>query len=237
MRVISICLVLFLSLVPVAMGGTLTAIHGIPGDSVDESLERALPVDVYVNDGLAFSFSFGDTVADVDLPAGEYTVKVCLEGTDTCVLEESATISEEGNYTAVAHLTYTGDAPGIALTFFENDLNDISENDSRLILRHTANAPSVKPDIWRYFDSVRVPGFSNQAVEVESAEGSTELMPNPEELVLDFRGGYTYVGLLAGGDTVFSTGPFKQERGKVYAGYAIGDFFKGSFDVILQVVK
>jgi hypothetical protein len=57
--------------------------HNINGRSL--GLEKALPVDVYINDGYAFTFSFGDSVS-TSLEAGTYSIDVKLAGTDTTVM-------------------------------------------------------------------------------------------------------------------------------------------------------
>lgn len=57
--------------------------HDINGRSL--GLEKALPVDVYVNGGKAFTFEFGDSFS-ADLPAGTYSIDVKLAGTDTTVM-------------------------------------------------------------------------------------------------------------------------------------------------------
>ena len=57
--------------------------HDINGRSL--GLDKALPVDVYVNGGKAFTFEFGDSFS-ADLPAGIYTIDVKLAGTDTTVM-------------------------------------------------------------------------------------------------------------------------------------------------------
>ena len=57
--------------------------HNINGRSIGAAKE--LPVDVYVNGGLAFTFSFGQSVS-TSLPAGEYSIMVKLAGTDTTVM-------------------------------------------------------------------------------------------------------------------------------------------------------
>jgi hypothetical protein len=57
--------------------------HNINGRSL--ALDKALPVDVYLNGGKAFSFSFGETVA-TSLPAGNYFIEVKLAGTDIVVM-------------------------------------------------------------------------------------------------------------------------------------------------------
>lgn len=62
----------------------LLAIHGINGKAL--GLPMALPVDVYVNGGYAFTFEFKDAVGPLMLPAGEYTITVNLAGTETQVM-------------------------------------------------------------------------------------------------------------------------------------------------------
>ena len=57
--------------------------HNINGRSL--GLEKALPVDVYLNGGYAFTFSFGESVS-TSLPAGNYFIEVKLAGTDTTVM-------------------------------------------------------------------------------------------------------------------------------------------------------
>jgi hypothetical protein len=57
--------------------------HNINGRSL--GLEKALPVDVYVNDGYAFTFSFGDSFSAA-LPAGNYKIDVKLAGTNITVM-------------------------------------------------------------------------------------------------------------------------------------------------------
>ena len=57
--------------------------HNINGRSL--GLEKALPVDVYVNGGKAFTFSFGESFS-ASLPAGNYFIEVKLAGTDTTVM-------------------------------------------------------------------------------------------------------------------------------------------------------
>lgn len=61
----------------------LLAAHGINGERL--GLDRALPVDVYVNGAKAFTFEFGDTIK-AELPVGEYEITVNLAGTDTEVM-------------------------------------------------------------------------------------------------------------------------------------------------------
>ena len=66
--------------------------HNINGKSL--GFDKALPVDVYVNGGKAFSFSFGESFL-ASLPAGEYFIEVNL-GLLLCMW----------NRTIVAHLIF-----------------------------------------------------------------------------------------------------------------------------------
>ena len=61
----------------------LSVKHNINGRSL--GLEKALPVDVYVNGNNTFTFSFGDSF-EASLPEGNYTIVVKLAGTGTTVM-------------------------------------------------------------------------------------------------------------------------------------------------------
>lgn len=62
--------------------------HNINGRSL--GLEKALPVDVYVNGGYVFTFSFGESFS-AQLPAGTYAIEVKLAGTGTTVMSLGST--------------------------------------------------------------------------------------------------------------------------------------------------
>jgi hypothetical protein len=61
----------------------LTVKHNINGISL--GLDKELAVDVYVNGGKAFTFSFGETV-ETSLEEGNYFIEVKLAGTDVVVM-------------------------------------------------------------------------------------------------------------------------------------------------------
>ena len=61
--------------------------HRINGRSL--GLSKELPVDVYVNGGLAFTFEFGDVI-ETSLPSGSYSIAVKLAGTDITVMSLDA---------------------------------------------------------------------------------------------------------------------------------------------------
>ena len=226
----------FLTISSLSFGATLTVIHGISGDSI--GLSRALEVDVYVNesyDAPAFTFSFGDSVDNLPLDPGDYTFEVFVAGSDPSssdpVLSLDASLVGDRNYTAIAHLTYTGDsdAPGIALSAFQNETSSINNAppNGRVTVRHTANAPTVELELRRaaFWPFVVMPGFSNI-----DGEG-------PEERVVDLLRGPLFVNLLAGGQKVFGVGPLTVAQGDNVVAYAIGDFFTDSFQIFLQVIE
>jgi hypothetical protein len=57
--------------------------HNINGRSL--GMEKALPVDVYVNGNNTFTFSFGESFS-ASLPADTYTIEVKLADTNTTVM-------------------------------------------------------------------------------------------------------------------------------------------------------
>ncbi len=63
----------------------LTVKHNINGISLGLGLDKELPVDVYVNGGYTFTFTFGETF-EAALPAGNYYIEVKLAGTDITVM-------------------------------------------------------------------------------------------------------------------------------------------------------
>jgi len=79
----------------------LTVVHGIPG--------LPEPVTVTANGGELGTFDFNESLGPLDVPAGEYDVEVLLEGEPVPPLSATVTLEDSINYTAVAHLSETGD--------------------------------------------------------------------------------------------------------------------------------
>ena len=99
----------------------LTVKHRINGNPIANQLgidvDRELPVDVYVNGDMAFSFELGDTIK-TQLEAGTYNVEVKLAGTDVTVLSlYDAEIPEGVSVDITAKRTgkLTADLGGIGL--------------------------------------------------------------------------------------------------------------------------
>jgi hypothetical protein len=72
--------------------------HNINGRSL--GLDKALPVDVYVNGGYVFSFNFGEDFS-AELPAGNYFIEVKLAGTDFIVMSLGPTDIPAGVYVTI----------------------------------------------------------------------------------------------------------------------------------------
>jgi hypothetical protein len=186
--------------------GSLYVIHGIPG----------LPseVDVYANGGYVASFDFNESLGPLDLDAGSYYLEVKLAG--TTVLSANARISNNGNYTAIAHLDEMG---GIKLTMFKN----LAPNNSRatLTVRHTAQAPTVDVGLARDDSGLLViPNFSNG-----DQIGPVVLPPD------SYR-----ASLYAGGAEVFNSGSLDLMAGTSYMVYAIGTF-PDTFQLYVQTIS
>ena len=200
--------------------GKLTVIHGISG------LPEA--VSVYANGGFLFSFDFEDVQGPLSLPAGSYDLEVKL-GTNV-VLSGTANVEDGKNYTVVAHFTNTGSEPGIKLSVFENTTTPICDKQSRLTVRHLANAPAVDAVVSRGATSTRnfvcTPNLA-------SSEGG-----NNQGGALDFKSGTYRAQLYVAGTTTsaFDSGKLKLEDGVSYIAYAIGSL-PDTFTVYIQTIE
>ena len=136
-------LALLLSVAGVTAAGAApakrTVIHGIPG--------LPEPVDVLVNGDFAFSFDFNESEGPIPLPPGTYDFAVQLQG-ETVLSADDVPLEGGRVYTAIAHLTYTGDEPGIKLSLFENQKYFERPGMPRVSVRHTADAPAVDIDLF-----------------------------------------------------------------------------------------
>ncbi|GAA3640385.1 DUF4397 domain-containing protein [Microbacterium awajiense] len=114
---------------------TLSVLHGIPDT----------PVDVYVNGDLTLDdFAPGDLAGPLSLPAGDYEVAItapdAADASSPILGPASLTLDAGVNYTAVAHLSESGEP---TLTPFVNDTSATAAGEGRLTVRHVAAAPAV----------------------------------------------------------------------------------------------
>lgn len=112
----------------------LWVVHAFPGTTVDVVISGA--ADVTLD-----NFAPEDVEPLVDVPAGNYQVEIFSEDGGTSLLGPADVTLEAGtSYTAVAHPNADGD---LTLTPFDNDLSSIAAGESRVVVRHTAQAPAV----------------------------------------------------------------------------------------------
>ncbi len=189
--------------------GTVTVIHGVPG----------LTVDVYVNGELTLEGFEPQTVTDpLDLPAGDYEIEIREAGADPSsdpAIAGSAALAGGMDASIVAHLD-EGGTP--RLSVFVNDTSRISAGESRVIVRHTAAAPSV--DVL--------------------ADGNALLtnLANPDEGQADVPAATYSVAVAATGTTDPVLGPIDltAEEGVAQIVYAWGSLEDGSLDVAVQTI-
>ena len=181
--------------------GTVYVVHGVPDT----------PVDVYVDGQRAIdNFEPGTNQGPVELPAGPHEVALfaadAADGSGTPVLEANADLPAGGNVTLVAHLDASGNPK---ITPFVNDVSSVPAGQARLVVRHTAAAPTV--DVLAGGKPV-IKGLSNgqeKALEVPAgsvsaavaAAGTTDPVIGPADVNLQ-EGTATFVhaiGKLDGG--------------------------------------
>ena len=182
--------------------GTVYVVHGVPDT----------PVDVYVDGKRAIDdFQPGTSQGPVELPAGSHQVALfaadAADGSGTPVLSASADLPAGGNVTLVAHLDASGNPK---ITPFVNDVSSVPAGQARLVVRHTAAAPTV--DVLAGGQPV-IQGLSNgqeKALEVPAgsvsaavaAAGTTDPVIGPADVNLQ-EGTATFVhaiGKLDGGE-------------------------------------
>ena len=119
-----------------ATNAQLSVLHGAPGVTVDVWVNGALTLD---------DFAPGTLAGPLSLAPGTYSVAItsstATSATDAVVIGPvDLPLADGGNYTAVAHLTPTGDPTA---TLFTNDVSKTAAGEGRLTVRHVAAAPAV----------------------------------------------------------------------------------------------
>jgi len=224
--------------------GMLTAyvVHGIDGD--DFGLDPMLPVDVYVS-GLGCAipyFKFGDRVGPLSIPAGSYDITISLadmdnpcDGTDVISLP-GVMLPAGANGTIIAHRTADGSPGagdlldlGVTASLFANDFGFTGRGKARVLVHHTALAPTVDVVVSRDYGSmgapsVMVPGFTNP-----TADGDAVL----SQINAEFRPGGWDVALELDGATVFGPDTLNLKPYTATYIYAVGDFVGGTFQYLV----
>lgn len=112
----------------------LTLVHGIPGTTVDLTVDGTVVIDAFVPGSLANISSFaGQTLQNVTV-TDDATGDVVIGPVASLVVPAS------GSHSIVAHLDASGTP---VLSTFENNTKAATTGEARLTLRHTAEAPAV----------------------------------------------------------------------------------------------
>jgi hypothetical protein len=192
-----------------AESSMVSVVHGIPGQ----------PVDVYVNGKKTLNAFAPATVAGpLSLAAGSYDVALTKPGdpVTSAILENKALAVPGGkNLSLVAHLDAAGKP---ALTAFVNDTSAIKAGMTRLVVRHTAQAPAV---------DVRAGGkpvFAN--------------LTNPNEAKADLPAGTVSADVVLAGTSTVALGPqsLNLSAGTETIVYAIGSADAKSLALVAQTL-
>ncbi len=192
-----------------AQTARLSVIHGIPG--------LPAPVEVAANGNVLFSFDYEDVRGPIEVDAGPLAVEVRLNGTP--VLTANVTLQAGVEYSAIAHLDATGNN---TISLFTDDMSPIGAGNSRVSIRHTAQAPAVDVDI--------------------AQNGATVLtipnLTNPNEAVTDVPAGAYDASLFVAGTTNLAFGPAALDLAAdvSYRVYAVGDVSTTNFALIVQAI-
>lgn len=115
----------------------LWLVHAVPGATVDIVIDGP---------GTAFDQTLPNVAPKavaplVDVDPGDYTVTVFLAGTSTVAIPATTvTLAANTSYSVVAHPNASGTN---VLTRFTNDISSIPAGQTRVVVRHTAEAPAV----------------------------------------------------------------------------------------------
>ena len=191
--------------------GSVYAVHGIPDT----------PVDVYVDGERAIDdFEPGTSGGPLEVPAGSRQVTIfpadAADGSGSPLLSGTADVPAGGNATLVAHLSASGQP---TLTPFVNDVSAVPAGQSRLVVRHTAQAPAV--DVLAGGQPV-VRGITN---------------PNQQALVTD--AGTVSAAVAAAGTTDPVIGPadVNLREGATVFVHAIGSLEKKNLELVTFTVS
>lgn len=192
----------------------VTVIHGIP----------KVPVTVYANGKVLIKdFKFGSVVGPVSLQPGKYALAVRPYGASASthpLLAATVRVVAGENATVVANLTAAGKAK---LSVFANPTSSLAMGMARVIVRHTAQAPSV--DV--YAGPTTKPALISNLANGKSASATVP------------AGTYTIGVYVHGTTTKPAIGPakFTFAAGTTYVIYAIGSATSMPASITVAVQK
>lgn len=187
----------------------LTLVHGIPGVTVDVSVDGTVVIDAFVPGSLANISSFaGQTLTNVTV-SDDATGDVLIGPVASLVVPDS------GSHSIVAHLDAAGTP---VLSTFANNTADTTTGDARLTVRHTAEAPAVDLIVG---DQRPIVGATNgQSAELELPAGQVtgaQLAPTGEAGIAQLA----TLDLAADTNTIV---------------YAVGSVEDDTLDFVVQIV-
>lgn len=192
----------------------VTVIHGIP----------KVPVTVYANGKVLIKdFKFGSVVGPVSLQPGKYALAVRPYGASASthpLLATTVRVVAGENATVVANLTAAGKAK---LSVFANPTSSLAMGMARVIVRHTAQAPSVDVYAGPTTKSALISNLAN-------GKSATASVP---------AGTYTIGVYVHGTTTKPAIGPakFTFAAGTTYVIYAIGSATSMPASITVAVQK
>jgi len=191
----------------------ISIVHGIPG----------VPVDIYVNGSeLLSNFRFKTVLSEYPLPPGVYHFAIRPAGAKASskpILSATEVLTAGENATLVAYLSTTG---ARELKTFVNPTGGIADGNTRVIVRHVADAPAV--DV-----------FVGTATSI--GERVIKALTNPHQAVLLIPHTTLYVRVFATGTTAAPLiGPtsftFKADTTTII--YAVGSLAGKTLTVVSQ---
>jgi hypothetical protein len=200
---------------PNGADGKVTVVHGVPG----------LTVDVYVNGDLTLpSFEPGTVTKPIRLAEGDYEIIIVAEGEDPSnpAISGSVFLPAGANASLVAYLAADGTP---SLKAFVNDLSPIGDDDSRIVVRHVAQAGAVDVRLFEKLDEMPVITVPN--------------LENPNEAQADVPSEDYYATISAPGasDPLFVSDRFEADDEEIVIFYAIGNPMDNSFALLSQEIE
>jgi hypothetical protein len=203
----------------------LFIVHGIPGRDVAAHLDPTLPLDVLLNNDLCIErgITFGAMLGPLALAPGEYNLKVSqadllVPCSGSPIAETNVSIVEDQNVSAVFALDEKGQP---AIFSFANDLASVTQNNARIILTNTANAPELQITL-----------------QVVNSQQKYTYNVNPGKQVIASvpAGAYT-IEVQANSTVLVPAQPLTLPSLSVNVVYAVGSASNGSLGLVTKTVK
>lgn len=204
--------------VATAQAAELTLVHAIDGS--DLGLDQDLPVDIFVAGSCFPGVTFGTIASGIEVEARRYPVSVRLaDQNNPCRGPLAASTLSFVNFgTNTAIVAHLDDNQQITLSEFNTDVVATGSDTGRVVVRHTADAPTVD-------------------VLADGAPLLTELS-NGEQAKAEVPAATYQVAVAPTGSTdpVFGPVPLPVNGDTTTVVYAVGSLRSESFTVLVQEV-